>query len=77
MYEHCGNESKQIIDDREKDSILYISDSEKDMRIFLEYLKKKMDNNGKECFLDGEHDILKTEKLFAKFLSTHIKQKAQ
>lgn len=29
MYEHCGNESKQIIDDREKDSILYISDSEK------------------------------------------------
>lgn len=52
MYEHCGNESKQIIDDREKDSILYISDSEKDMRIFLEYLKKKMDNNGKECFLD-------------------------
>lgn len=61
MCDYCGNESKQIIDDREKDSILYISDSEKDMRIFLEYLKKKMDNNGKECFLDGEHDILKTE----------------
>lgn len=40
---------------------MYISDSEKDIRIFLEYLKKKMDNNGKECFLDGEHDILKTE----------------
>ena len=61
MYEHCCNEYKQIIDDREKDSILYISDSEKDIRIFLEYLKKKMDNNGKECFLDGEHDILKTK----------------
>lgn len=61
MYDHCGNESKQIIDDREKDSILYVSDSEKDIRIFLEYLKKKMDNNGKECFLDREHDILKTE----------------
>lgn len=59
MCDYYGNESKQIIDDREKDSILYISDSEKDMRIFLEYLKKKMDNNGKECFLDGEHDILK------------------
>lgn len=61
MCEFCDNESKQIIDDREKDSILYISDSEKEMRIFLEYLKEKMDNNGKECFLDGEHDILKTE----------------
>ena len=61
MCDFCGNESKQIIGDREKDSILYISDSEKDIRIFLEYLKKKMDNNGKECFLDGEHDILKTE----------------
>ena len=61
MYEHCCNEYKQIIDDREKDSILYISDSEKDIRIFLEYLKNKMDNNGKECFLDGEHDILKTK----------------
>ena len=61
MYDHFGNESKQIIDDREKDSILYISDSEKDIRIFLEYLKNKMDNNGKECFLDGEHDILKTK----------------
>ena len=43
MCEFCDNESKQIIDDREKDSILYISDSEK------------------EIFLDGEHDILKTE----------------
>lgn len=61
MYDHFGNEWKQVIDDREKDSILYISDSEKDIRIFLEYLKNKMDNNGKECFLDGEHDILKTE----------------
>ena len=61
MYDHCGNEWKQVIDDREKDSILYISDSEKDIRIFLEYLKNKMDNNGKECFLDGEHDILKTK----------------
>ena len=29
MCDFCGNESKQIIDDREKDSILYISDSEK------------------------------------------------
>lgn len=61
MCDHCGNESKQIIDDREKDSILYISNSEKDIRTFLEYLKKKMENNGKECFLDREHDILKTE----------------
>ena len=61
MYDHCGNEWKQVIDDREKDSILYISDSEKDIRIFLEYLKNKMGNNGKECFLDGEHDILKTK----------------
>lgn len=61
MCDFCGDEPKQIIDDREKDSILYISDSEKDIRIFLEYLKKKMDNNGKECFLDEEHDILKTE----------------
>lgn len=61
MCDFCGNGSKQIIDDREKDSILYISDSEKDIRIFLEYLKKKMDNNGKECFLDEEHDVLKTE----------------
>ena len=61
MCDHCGNESKQIIDGREKDSILYISNSEKDMRTFLEYLKEKMDNNGKECFLDREHDILKTE----------------
>lgn len=34
MCEFCDNESKQIIDDREKDSILYISDSEKEMRIF-------------------------------------------
>lgn len=41
MCDYYGNESKQIIDDREKDSILYISDSEKEMRIFLEYLKRK------------------------------------
>lgn len=61
MCDFAAMNRKQIIDDREKDSILYISDSEKDIRFFLEYLKKKMDNNGKECFLDKEYDILKTE----------------
>ena len=47
-----------------KETILYISKSEQDMRSFLKYLQSKLKAEQKECTLDEEHDILKVLKYY-------------
>lgn len=44
-----------------KETIIYISDSEKDVYSFLEYLERKLKCNKKQCSLDRKYGILKTE----------------
>ena len=41
-----------------KETILYISKSEQDIRSFLKYLQSKLEAEQKECNLDEEHNIL-------------------
>lgn len=47
-----------------KETILYISKSEQDIRSFLKYLQSKLKAEQKECTLDEEHDILKVPKYY-------------
>ena len=47
-----------------KETILYISKSEQDIRSFLKYLQSKLKTEQKECFLDIEYDILKVPKYY-------------
>ena len=42
-----------------KETILYISKSEKDIVSFLKYLQSKLKAEQKECTLDEKYDILK------------------
>ena len=42
-----------------KETILYISKSEQDIRSFLKYLQSKLEAEHKECTLDEKYDILK------------------
>lgn len=41
-----------------KETILYISKTEEDIKSFLKYLKRKLEAEQKECILDEEHNIL-------------------
>lgn len=47
-----------------KETILYISKSEQDIRSFLKYLQSKLKAKQKECTLDEKHDILKVPKYY-------------
>ena len=47
-----------------KETILYISKSEQDIRSFLKYLQSKLKAEHKECTLDEKHDILKVPKCY-------------
>lgn len=47
-----------------KETILYISKSERDMRGFLKYLQRKLEAEQKECAIDEKHDILKVPKYY-------------
>lgn len=47
-----------------KETILYISKSEQDIRSFLKYLQSKLEAEQKECTLDEEHNILKVPKYY-------------
>ena len=47
-----------------KETILYISKSEKDIVSFLKYLQSKLKAEQKECTLDEKHDILKVPKYY-------------
>ena len=49
---------------RMKETILYISKSEQDIRSFLKYLQSKLKAEQKECNIDEEHDILKVPKYY-------------
>ena len=42
-----------------KETILYISKTEKDIVSFLKYLQSKLEAEQKKCVLDEEHNILK------------------
>ena len=47
-----------------KETILYISKSEQDIRSFLKYLQSKLKAEQKECTLDEKHNILKVPKYY-------------
>lgn len=47
-----------------KETILYISKTEKDIVSFLKYLQSKLEAEQKECTLDEENDILKVPKYY-------------
>lgn len=47
-----------------KETILYISKSEKDTVSFLKYLQSKLKAEQKECTLDEKYDILKVPKYY-------------
>lgn len=47
-----------------KETILYISKSEQDIRSFLKYLQSKLEAEQRECVLDEEHNILKVPKYY-------------
>lgn len=47
-----------------KETILYISKSEQDIRSFLKYLQSKLKAEQKECTLDEKNDILKVPKYY-------------
>lgn len=47
-----------------KETILYISKSEQDIRSFLKYLQSKLKAEQKECTLDEEYNILKVPKYY-------------
>lgn len=49
---------------RMKETILYISKSEQDIRSFLKYLQSKLKAEQKECTLDEKYDILKVPKYY-------------
>lgn len=41
-----------------KETILYISKTEEDIKSFLKYLQRKLEAEKTECILDEEHNIL-------------------
>jgi hypothetical protein len=47
-----------------KETILYISKTEEDIKSFLKYLQRKLEAEQKECILDEKHDILKVPKYY-------------
>ena len=47
-----------------KETILYISKSEQDIRSFLKYLQSKLKAGQKECTLDEEYNVLKVPKYY-------------
>ena len=47
-----------------KETILYISKTEKDIVSFLKYLQSKLEAEKKECTLDEKHDILIVPKYY-------------
>ncbi len=47
-----------------KETILYISKTEKDIESFLKYLQGKLESEQKECTLDEKRDILKIPKYY-------------
>lgn len=47
-----------------KETILYISKSEQDIRSFLKLLQSRLKAEQKECTLDEKHDILKVPKYY-------------
>ena len=47
-----------------KETILYISKTEEDIKSFLKYLQRKLEVEQKECTIDEKHDILKVPKYY-------------
>lgn len=47
-----------------KETILYISKTEKDIVSFLKYLQSKLEAEQKECTMDEEHNVLKVQKYY-------------
>lgn len=47
-----------------KETILYISKTEKDIISFLKYLQSKLEAEKKECTLDEKHNILRVPKYY-------------
>ena len=47
-----------------KETILYISKTEKDIVSFLKYLQSKLEAEQKECTLYEEHNVLKVPKYY-------------
>lgn len=47
-----------------KETILYISKTEKDIVSFLKYLQSKLEAEQKECTMDEEHNVLKVPKYY-------------
>ena len=47
-----------------KETILYISKSEQDIRSFLKYFQSKLEAEQKECTLDEECNVLKVPKYY-------------
>lgn len=47
-----------------EDTILYISKTEEDIKGFLKYLQRKLEEEQKEYTLDEKHDILKIPKYY-------------
>lgn len=47
-----------------KETILYISKTEKDIVSFLKYLQSKLEAEQKECTLDEEFNVLKVPKYY-------------
>ena len=47
-----------------KETILYISKTEEDIKSFLKYLQRKLEAEKKECTLDEKHDILIVPKYY-------------
>ena len=47
-----------------KETILYISKTEEDIKSFLKYLQRKLKAEQKECTIDEKHDILKVPKYY-------------
>lgn len=61
--DHCPICGRKLVEEM-KETILYISKSEQDIRSFLKYLQSKLKAEQKECTLDEEHDILKVPKYY-------------
>lgn len=47
-----------------KETILYISKTEEDIKSFLKYLQRNLEAERKEYTLDEKHDILKVQKYY-------------
>lgn len=64
---HFGNmftNGAQKVGGELKETILYISKTEEDIKSFLKYLQRKLEAEQKECTLDEKHDILIVPKYY-------------